>query len=48
MTIVFEKENRTIIERLVNPKDPLVWIDELQKRMDSFCQIMDIQNPKWQ
>ncbi len=21
---------------------------ELQKRMDSFCQIMDIQNPKWQ
>ena len=32
--VVFEKENRTIIERLVNPKDPLVWIDELQKRME--------------
>ena len=32
--VVFEKENRTIIERLVNPKDPLVWIDELQKRIE--------------
>ena len=31
--IIFEKERRTIIERLINPKDPLVWIDELQKRM---------------
>ena len=31
--ITGDTKNRTI-ERLINPKDPLMWIDELEERME--------------
>ena len=29
------KKNRDNIKRLVNPKDPLVWINELDERLEN-------------
>ena len=32
--IIYNQENRAIIERYINPKDPIVWINELDSRME--------------
>ena len=30
-----EKNNRESIRRIINPKDPIVWLNELEKRLEN-------------